>query len=326
VDGGARPPGRVSLVNLIVSRTLTSIPVLVMVALITFFLLRLIPGDPAAAIAGTDATPDQIAAIREMLNLDRPLLDQLLAWGSSILRGDFGVSITQSRPVLDVILERLPVTISLGLYSLIIAIPLGILFGVIAALKRGTTVDASVTTVALLGLSLPNFWVGLMGVLVFSVHLKWLPAMGYVSPENGIWPWIRSMTLPAAVIGVAQIGLLARITRSTILDILRLDYIRTARAKGMSEARVVVRHALRNALIPIVTVIGAMFGLLIGGAVVTEAVFAIPGIGRLVIQSIVSRDYPVVQGILLLTAFSFVLINLLVDIIYTYLDPRVSYD
>lgn len=314
------------MVNLIITRTLTSIPVLVMVALIAFFLLRLIPGDPAAAMAGSDATPEQVAAIREMLNLDRPLLEQLAAWGSAILRGDLGMSIAQSRPVLDVILERLPVTVSLGLYSLLLAIPLGILFGVIAALNRGSLVDAGVTTVALLGLSLPNFWIGLMGVLVFSVHLGWLPAMGYVSPESGIWPWIRSMTLPAVVIGVAQIGLLARITRSTILDILRLDYVRTARAKGLSEARVVVRHALRNALIPIVTVIGAMFGLLIGGAVVTEAVFAVPGIGRLVIQSIISRDYPVVQGILLLTAFSFVLINLLVDIIYTYLDPRVSYD
>ena len=312
--------------QLIASRILTSIPVLILVALITFFLIRLIPGDAAMAMAGNDATPEQIAVIRSMLNLDKPILEQLVAWIGSALRGDLGTSIVQTRPVLDVILERLPVTLSLGIYSLIIAIPLGVFFGVIAALKRGTIIDAAVTSVALLGLSLPNFWVGLMGVLTFSVHLGWLPAMGYVSPENGIGPWIRSMTLPAIVLGTAQIGLLARITRSAILDILRLDYIRTARAKGLSEARVVVAHALRNALIPIVTVIGAMFGLLVGRPVVTERVCDVPGVGRLVIQSIVSRDYPVVQGILLLIASMYVLINLCVYIVYTYLDPLVNYD
>ena len=312
--------------SLVLSRVLTAIPVLLLVALITFLILHLIPGDPAVVMAGLDATPDQVAALREMLRLDRSLPEQFVSWLGSALTGDLGQSLVYSRPVVAVITERLPVTLSLGAFSLLISIPLGIVLGVLAALMRGSVLDAAITSSALLGLSLPNFWLGLMFVLLFSVQLGWLPSAGYSTPDQGLWPWVRSMILPAVVLGTAQIGLLARITRSTVLEVLGLDYIRTARAKGLSEGRVVVRHALRNAMIPIVTVIGTMFSLLVGGAVVTEAVFAIPGIGRLVIQSILSRDYPVVQGVLMFTAASFVLINLVVDIAYTYLDPRVSYD
>lgn len=314
------------MANLILSRILTALPVLILVALISFLILYLIPGDPALVMAGPDASREQIDAIRSLLKLDRPLWEQILSWFGGLLRGDLGMSITYSRPVLEVVTERLPVTVSLATYSMLITIPFGVGLGVIAALKRGTVIDLGVTTFALLGLSLPNFWIGLMGVLLFSVHLGWLPAMGYVPPGDGIGRWITSMTLPAIVLGTFQIGLLARITRSTMLEILNLDYVRTARAKGLSEWRVILRHALRNALIPIVTVIGMMFSLLVAGAVVTEAVFAIPGVGRLVVQSILARDYPVVQGVLLMTSTAFVTINLLVDIAYVYLDPRVSYD
>jgi len=322
-----RPQGEsLIMANLILLRVLTAIPVLLLVSLISFLVLHLVPGDPALVMAGLDASPEQVQAMREMLRLDRPLWEQIVTWFGGLLTGDLGRSIVYQRPVLDVVVERLPVTLSLAAWSMVVTIPFGIGFGVIAALRRGTRTDAAITSFALLGLSLPNFWIGLMGVLLFSVHLRWLPAMGYVSLEHGVGPWLRSLTLPALVLGTAQIGLLARITRSAMLEVLRLDYVRTARAKGLPERRVVLRHALRNAMIPIITVIGMMFSLLVAGAVVTEAVFSIPGVGRLVVQSIAARDYPVVQGVMLIVAASFVTINLIVDIAYTYLDPRVNYD
>lgn len=310
--------------RLILSRLATAVPVLILVSLLAFMILHLVPGDPAVVMAGPDSTTAEVEAIRAMLRLDRPLPEQLFSWFKDLLTGDLGTSIVYSRPVLDVVLERLPVTLSLALFSILITVPFGVGLGILAALTRGSILDTLITSVALLGLSLPNFWLGLMAVLLFSVHLGLLPSMGYVPADEGVWPWARSLILPGTVIGTTQIGLLARITRSTMLDVLHLDYIRTARAKGLSEWRVIMRHGLRNALIPIVTVIGMMFSILVAGAVVTEAVFAIPGLGRLVVQSILARDYPVVQGVLLLIATSFVLINLIVDIAYIYLDPRVA--
>jgi peptide/nickel transport system permease protein len=314
------------MLGLIARRILTAIPVLLLVALMSFMILQLIPGDPALAMAGTDASPEQIAALRESLGLNRPLWEQAVTWFAGVLHGDLGRSITTNRPVLDLVWDRLGATLSLGILSLLIAIPFGVGLGVAAALVRGTLGDLAVSLTALLGLSLPSFWVGLMAILAFSVHLGWLPSMGYTPLEAGFGPWLRSLILPALVVGTTQIALLARISRSTMLDVLKLDYVRTARAKGLPERKVVVRHALRNALIPIVTVIGMMLSLLIAGAVVTESVFAIPGIGRLVVQSILARDYPVVQGVLLLTAATFVFINMAVDILYTVIDPRVRYD
>jgi peptide/nickel transport system permease protein len=259
------------MARFVLARLLTALPILVLVSLISFLILYLIPGDPAVVMAGTDAGPAEIEAIRVLLKLDRPLWEQLLSWLGGLLRGDLGTSIVYSQPVLHVVLDRLPVTASIAVYSVLITIPFGVGLGILAALTRGTILDTAITSVALLGLSLPNFWMGLMGALLFSVHLGWLPAMGYVSPSAGVWPWIRSMTLPAMVIGTTQIGLLARITRSTMLETLHLDYVRTARAKGLSEWRVVMRHALRNAMMPIVTVIGMIFSILVAGAVVTPS-------------------------------------------------------
>lgn len=313
------------MVGYVIQRCLSALPVLVLVAVFSFLLLKLIPGDPAIVMLGEDANPEQLAALREQLRLDRPLWEQLSAWLLGLASGDLGTSIAFQRPVLDLILERLPITVWLGLFSLCISIPAGVGLGIVAALNRGTAVDSSVGVLALMGLSVPNFWIGLLSIYLFSVILGWVPPLGNVS-NRGFGTWLASMILPAAVIGTAQMGLLARITRSTMLDVLKLDYVRTARAKGLSERRVVLKHALRNALIPIVTVVGVMFSLMIAGAVIVETVFAIPGIGRLVVQSIVSRDYPVVQGALLLIAGAFVLINLFVDLAYVYLDPRVSYD
>lgn len=313
------------MIGYVVQRFLAAVPVLLLVAIFSFLLLQLIPGDPALVMLGEDASPEQIEALRKALKLDRPLWEQLMAWLGGLLTGDLGTSIVFQRPVLDLVLERLPLTIWLGLLSLSISIPFGVCLGILAAIYRGTIIDSAVGILALIGLSLPNFWIGLMGIYFFSVMLGWVPPIGNVS-DRGFGTWVGSMILPATVIGTAQMGLLARITRSTMLDVLKLDYVRTARAKGISEFRVVLKHALRNALIPIVTVIGVMFSLLIAGAVIVETVFAIPGVGRLVVQSIVARDYPVVQGALLLIAGAFVIINLLVDLAYVYLDPRVNYE
>ncbi len=312
------------MANYVASRLVQAILVLLLVSIFAFMLLHLIPGDPAVAMLGEQASPDQVEALRAELKLDQPLWLQLTAWLSGLLSGDLGNSIVFRRPVLDLFLERLPVTMWLGFLSLCVGVPFGVGLGIIAALRRGTIANSLIGVFALIGLSTPNFWIGLMGIYFFSVLLGWLPPLGNVT-GHGTMVWLSSLILPAAVIGTSQVGLLARITRSAMLDVLKLDYVRTARSKGLSETRVVLKHALRNALIPIVTVIGVMFSLLVAGAVVVETVFAIPGVGRLIVQSIISRDYPVVQGTLLLIAGGFVTINLLVDLAYAYLDPRVNY-
>lgn len=314
------------MLDFLLRRFLTAIPVLVIVSLISFGIMRLIPGDPAQVMAGVGASNEQVAVLRSQLLLDRPMHEQLFHYYRGLIIGDLGNSLTYGSNVLQTILDRLPVTLSLGFYALVLTLPFGIGLGILAAIYRGSWLDTMFSGVALLGLSVPNFWLGMMGVLLFSVHLGWLPSSGYVPIENGILPWLASLTLPAIVLGTPQIGLLARITRSAMLDVLRQDFVRTARAKGAGEPRTIGIHALGNAAIPIVTVIGMIVSLMVTGGVVTEQVFALPGIGRLVIQSILSRDYPVVQGVLLLSACGFVLINLLVDMVYTLLDPRVTYD
>jgi peptide/nickel transport system permease protein len=310
----------------IVQRVLAAFPVLLIVTLISFCIMQLVPGDPAVVMAGPQATAKEIEQVRVQLGLDKPFLTQLGTWLYGLLQGDLGRSILLGRGVSQAIAERLPITLTLAFLSFMLTIAIGIPAGIIAALRQNTWIDQTVMTIALIGVSLPNFWLGLMLIIFFSVVLDLLPAGGYVSLAQGFWPWFKSLLLPSLSLGLLQMGLLARITRSTMLEVLRQDYIRTARAKGLPMFKVVAKHAFKNALIPIVTIIGIIFSLLLTGSVVIETVYSLPGLGRLLATSIFSRDYPVIQGGLLLTAAMFVGINLLVDVLYAFLDPRVRYD
>ena len=302
-----------------------AIPVLLIVAIVTFALLHLLPGDPAVMIAGEQASPEVIARIRGDLGLDRPLLEQLLRWLLALIQGDFGRSLLLNQTVLSAVAERLPVTGSLALLSLIITLPIGVMLGTAAAYYRGTWLDSTVMGVALLGVSIPSFWIGIVSILVFGAVLHWLPTGGYVPLSQGLRPWLACLIQPACVLALFQIGFLARLTRSAMLDTLHQDFIRTARAKGLGEWLTVMRHAFRNTLIPVMTAIGIILSLLIGGSVIVEQVFALPGMGRLVVQAIMARDYPLVQGTMLLFGFAFVMINLAIDALYLLVDPRVRY-
>ena len=314
------------MIGVIASRLLSALPILVIVSLITFAMIHLIPGDPAAAIAGLSATPEQIANIRHDLGLDEPLMTQLVRWYGNLLHGDLGRSLLLGQPVVEATLFRLPVTIGLSLYALAITLLIGLVSGVLAALRQNTWVDQAAMMFAMIGISLPNFYLGLLMIILFAVDLGWLPSGGYVTLWDDPLGWLASMTMPAASLALLLAGLLARITRSTMLEVLRQDYIRTARAKGLPRRLVVVKHALSNALIPIVTVIGIIVSLLISGAVVTETLFSIPGVGQLLTQAVLNRDYPMVQGGLLIVTALLVLVNIGVDVIYAFLDPRVRYD
>lgn len=302
------------------------VPVLLIVSLITFGLMRLIPGDPAAAMAGLSATQRDIAQLRTDLGLDQPVLMQMFRWYGGLLQGDLGRSILLGKPVVEATLERLPVTIGLSLYALVLTLLFGVLAGIVAALRQNTWVDQFAMMLAMVGISVPNFFLGLLMIIVFAVKLGWLPTGGYVAFTENPAEWLRSITMPAVSLALLQAGLLARITRSTMLEVLRQDYIRTARAKGLPERQVVFKHALANALIPIVTVVGIIVSLLLSGAVVTEALFSIPGIGQLLTQAVLSRDYPMVQGGLLIVTAFLLLVNILVDILYAAIDPRVRYE
>lgn len=302
-----------------------AVPVLLIVAVLTFLLMHLLPGDPAVVIAGPEASREAVEHIRRQLGLDRPILEQLVVWLGHLVQGDLGRSLLLNQPVTTAVLERLPVTMSLALISFAITLPLGIAAGVAAACFRNTWLDSAVMLLALVGVSLPSFWVAILSVILFSVVLQWLPSAGYVPMAQGLWPWFAALLQPAFILALFQIGFLARITRSAMLDVLDQDFIRTARAKGVPEWRTIAKHAFRNTLIPVVTVCGIIFSLLIGGSVVIEQVFALPGIGRLIVQAIINRDYPVVQGTLLLLGFAFVLLNLAIDVLYTFVDPRVRY-
>jgi len=310
----------------ILMRLSQAVPVLLIFSVMVFMLMHLLPGDPAQAIAGPDASPEAVDKIREQLGLNRPLPIQLLEWFSHLAVGNFGESLVLKQTVVSAVIERLPVTLSLSFISLVITLPVGLGLGVVAAYWRNTWIDACVMVTALLGVSLPGFWVGILSVLYFSVTLGWFPPSGYVPlSEGGLWLWFSSLIQPAVVLALFQIGFLARITRSAMLDVLDQDFIRTARAKGVDEWTTISKHAFRNTLIPVVTVLGITLSLLIGGSVVIEQVFALPGIGRLIVQGILARDYPLVQGTMLLFGFAFVVINIIVDIIYTFVDPRVRY-
>jgi peptide/nickel transport system permease protein len=314
------------MLRYLVYRLLSAIPVLIVVSLVTFLIIFLVPGDPAAEIAGPGASGDEIRRIREGLGLNRPFHEQMISYYTRLSQGDLGRSILLSRPVTDAMIERAPVTLSLAGAGLVMAIFVGITLGVIAAVRQNTLTDQAAMGFALFGLSVPDFWFGLVMIYVFAVWLGWLPTGGFVPIDQSFTGWLRSMAMPALALGLTQTGLIARITRATMLEVLRQDYVRTARAKGMPEWVVIGRHALANTLIPVVTVIGLIVGILLGGSLVIEQVFSLPGVGRLIIGAILRRDFPVIQGGLLLTASIFVMVNIVVDIAYAYLDPRVRYD
>jgi peptide/nickel transport system permease protein len=314
------------MLGIILRRLAGAVPILLIVSLITFGMIHMIPGDPAVAIAGMSATSDQITAIRHNLGLDEPVWSQLIHWYLNLLHGNLGVSLLLGQPVLQVVGVRLPVTLALSAYALVITLAIGLGSGILAALRQNTWVDQAAMIFAMLGISLPNFYLGLLMIIVLAVDLRWLPTGGYVAFTDDPLGWLATSTMPAISLALLLAGLLARITRSTMLEVLRQDYIRTARAKGLPERRVVLRHALANALIPITTVVGIIVSLLLSGSVVTETLFSIPGIGQLLTQAVLNRDYPMVQGGLLLTTALLVLVNIGVDVCYALLDPRVRYD
>jgi peptide/nickel transport system permease protein len=288
-------------------------------------LVHLAPGDPASIIAGPDATPESIARLRHHLGLDESLPAQLLRWYGRLLRGDLGDSIFLRRPVTEAIVERLEPTLLLTGWATLIAVLIGVPAGIVSARYHNSAVDQSFMGLALVGLSIPNFLLGLVMILVFGVWLRWLPVAGYVSLDEGLWPNARSLLMPSVSLGLVQSALIARITRSSMLDVLREQYILAGRAKGLAERVVVYKHALKNAIIPILTVIGITFAILVGGAVVIETVFNIPGLGRLIISAVLRRDYPVIQGVVLVIAVTYTLINLVVDLVYLTVDPRIRY-
>jgi peptide/nickel transport system permease protein len=309
----------------IVRRVLATIPVMAIVALFVFSLLYISPGDPAAVIAGDQATPDDVERIRASLGLDRPYLVRFGAWVWDIARGDLGVSIFTNLPVSTMIQQRIEPTLSLMIVTLILAISIAVPMGVVAAWRQGTAIDRAVMAFAVLGFSVPVFVVGYVLAYIFALELDWLPVQGYTPFSRGFWPWLQNLILPAVALGSVYIALIARITRATMLEVLQQDYIRTAKAKGLGQRAILFVHALKNAAVPIITVIGIGIALLIGGAVVTESVFAIPGLGRLTVDAILRRDYPVIQGVVLLFSFVYVLVNLAIDLAYTLFDPRIRY-
>lgn len=313
------------MLRYVIQRVLATIPVMLVVALFVFSLLYLSPGDPAIVIAGDQASPDDVARIRALLGLDRPFLFRFGDWLLQIARGDLGTSIFTSLPVSHMIAQRIEPTLSLMLLTLVISVSVAIPLGILAAWKAGTWIDRSVMLFAVLGFSVPVFVTSYLLAFVFAVELDWLPVQGYSPLAKGFRPFLESLILPALALGSVYIALLARMTRATMLEVLSQDYIRTARSKGLAMPPILFVHALKNAAVPIATVVGLGVALLIGGAVVTESVFAIPGLGRLVVDAILKRDYPVIQGTVLLFSFSYVLVNLLVDLLYTVFDPRIRY-
>ncbi|MCA3564563.1 MAG: ABC transporter permease [Methylocystis sp.] len=309
----------------VIRRLLSTLIVMAIVGIFVFLLLHLSPGDPAAIIAGDNATPEQITGIRQRLGLEDPLPVQFLRWFGHIAQGDLGVSIFSNEPVLKLVGQRLEPTISLALTTLLIAVTLAVTLGVLAAWKADTWVDRLLMVVSVLGFSVPGFVVGYLLIYVFAIELRWLPVQGYTPIAEGVVPWARNLVLPSVTLGLAYVALIARITRASMLDVLAEDYIRTAKAKGVANQSMLLKHALKNAGVPIVTVIGIGVALLFSGVVITETVFNIPGIGRLVVDAIAKRDYPIIQGVILIFSGVYVLVNLIVDLSYTLIDPRIRY-
>ncbi len=313
------------MIGFIIRRLASTLVVMTIVAVFIFLLLHLSPGDPAAIIVGDNATPEQIDAVRKRLGLDDPLPVQFVRWIGGVVRGDLGVSIFSHEPVTKLIGQRVEPTVSLAITTLLLAVTIAVSFGVLAAWQAGTWIDRLVMVLSVVSFSVPVFVVGYLLIYVFSIQLRWLPVQGYTPISEGLVPWARHLVLPSIALGLAYVALIARITRTTMLDVLAEDYMRTARAKGVATAPMLLKHGLKNAGVPIVTVIGIGIALLIGGVVITETVFNIPGIGRLVVDAIQQRDYPVIQGVTLLFSGVYVLVNLLVDLSYTLIDPRIRY-
>jgi peptide/nickel transport system permease protein len=313
------------LLRYTLKRLLATIPVMGVVALFVFSLLYISPGDPAAVIAGDIATEADIARIRAQLGLDQPYFTRFGTWLLALARGDLGTSIFTSLPVTTLIGQRVEPTIALTVCTLIVAVGLAVPLGVLAAARAGGWLDRIVMALSVVGFSVPVFVIAYGLILLFSIQLDWLPVQGYQSIREGFWPFIRHMILPSVALGLVYMALIARITRASMLDVLAQDYVRTANAKGLAPGAVLARHALKNAAVPIITIIGIGIALLIGGVVVTETVFAIPGIGRLTVDAILRRDYPIIQGVTLLFSAVYVIVNLLVDLSYSLFDPRIRY-
>ena len=316
---------RIAMLRYIATRLLATIPVMGVVALVVFTILRLTPGDPAAIIAGDNATTEQLEQIRLSLGLDKPIYIQFPIWAAQILQGDLGVSLISNVPVWGMIADRIGPTLALSttiiVFSIMVAVPLGI----VAAWRQGTVIDRAVTAFSVLGFSIPVFVTAYILILLFSISLGWLPVQGYKPLSEGFWPFIERLILPTLALSTAYIALISRITRTSVLEVMGEDYIRTARAKGLKEDAVLTKHALRNAAVPIVTIIGLGITNLISGVVVTESVFNLPGLGRLVVEAVLARDYPVIQGLILLFSFAYIIVNLIVDLLYTVFDPRIRY-
>ncbi len=313
------------MIAYITRRLLATVPVMLTVGVFVFFLLRIAPGDPAAIIAGDNATSQDIDNIRGKLGLDRPMIEQFVQWSWRLLQGDLGISIFSNLPVTTLIAQRMEPTIALTVSTLLVAVMLAIPMGVLAAWKARTLVDRLVMSFAVLGFAVPVFVAGYVLIYIFSVQLGWLPVQGYRPISEGFGPFARSLVLPSIALGTTYCALIARITRASMLEVLSQDYIRTAESKGLAQPRVLLLHALKNASVPIVTVIGIGVALLISGVVITETVFNIPGLGRLTVDAVLKRDYPIVQGLILVFAFAKVLVNLMVDLSYAFLDPRIRY-
>jgi len=313
------------MIGYVVRRIISTVPVMLIVAVLVFLMLRLTPGDPAAIIAGDNANAEQVALIRNRLGLDQPIITQFFIWSGHILQGDFGESFFFKKSVAELIASRLEPTLALSISTIVLAVLIAVPLGVLAAYRRGSVVDRIVMGFSVLGFSVPVFVIGYGLIYLFAIKLNWFPVQGYQRIADGIPGFLQRLVLPSLTLAVIYVALIARMTRTSVLDVMGEDYIRTARAKGQVERIVLFRHALRNAAVPIVTVIGLGIALLIGGVVVTESVFTIPGIGRLTVDAVLARDYPTIQAVILLFSMVYVLINLAVDLIYRVFDPRIRY-
>ena len=313
------------MLGYLIRRILAAIPVMGVVALFVFLLLRLTPGDPAAILAGNNATTEQLERIRTSLGLNEPLYTQFFKWVTGLLHGDLGTSLISNVPVMTMIGQRIEPSVSVAISTLVLSILIAVPLGVIEAWKHGTWIDRFVMALSVIGFSVPVFVIGYVLIQIFAIDLRWLPVQGYKSISAGFGPFLERIILPTCTLAFIYVALIARMTRAAMLDVLGEDYVRTARAKGISERAVLLRHALRNAAVPVITVIGNGFALLISGVVVTESVFNLPGIGRLTVDAVLARDYPVIQAMILLTSLIYVTVNLLIDVAYTVLDPRIRY-
>lgn len=310
----------------ILRRLLLTLVVLFFVTLIVFMIIQLLPGDPAQIMLGTDATPEEIEALREEMGLNDPLIVQYFRWLGKAITGDLGTSLFYNQEVLKMIGDRLPITLTIGILAILVTVLLGIPLGVLAAVKRGSKIDSAIVVLANIGVATPNFWLAVVGVYIFSISLGWLPVTGFVSPFEDPVLSFKHLIMPVLILGTSSMASIVRQTRSAMLEVIRQDYIRTARSKGLKEGTIIFRHALRNALIPVVTLLGLSLGNVVGGTVIIETVFNIPGMGRFLVTSIFQKDYIVVQGCVLIIAASVAFFNLVVDVVYSVIDPRIRYD